>query len=116
MTSQQERLYAMNILGLASSPTDASKTTAMAQLAKIAGDVARRKTWKDLEKHAFVKLIQKIAQALGVRLTKAKLAQIVPVAGAVVGAGFNAHFTNKVCDCSYYLFRERFLDLKYSAV
>jgi hypothetical protein len=73
MTTQQERLYAMNMLGLASSPTDATKATSMAQLAKIASDVARRKTWKDLERHAFVKLIQKIAQALGIRLTKAKL-------------------------------------------
>lgn len=95
MTSQQERLYAMNMLGLASSPTDAAKATSMAQLAKIASDVARRKTWKDLERHAFVKLIQKIAQALGVRRTKAKLAQIVPMAGAAVGAGFNAYFPAK---------------------
>ncbi len=113
MTTQQERLYAMNMLGLASSPTDAAKANWMAQLAKIASDVARRKTWKDLERHAFVKLMQKIAQALGVRLTKAKLAQMVPMAGAAVGAGFNAYFTSKVCDCSYYLFRERFLDAKY---
>lgn len=112
MTTQQERLYAMSMLGLASSPTDAAKATSMAQLAKIASDVARRKTWKDLERHAFVKLMQKIAQALGVRLTKAKLLQMVPITGAAVGAGFNAYFTAKVCDCSYYLFRERFLDAK----
>lgn len=115
MTSQRERLYAMHLLSLASSPTDASKATAMAQLSKIATEVARRSTWKNLEQHAFVKVVQHIAQALGVRLTKAKLAQIVPIAGAAIGAGFNAHFTNKVCDCSYYLFRERFLDNKCSS-
>lgn len=116
MASQHERLYAMNVLGLASSPTDASKAATMAQLGKIASDVARRKTWKDLEKHAFTKLIKKIAESLGVRLTKAKLAQIVPVAGAAVGAGFNAYFTSKVCDSSYFLFRERFLTQKYEVL
>lgn len=113
MASQQERLFALNILGLASSPTDASKTVAMTQLVKIAKDVALNRPWKQLEKHAFVQIIQKIAESLGIRLTKAKLAQIVPVSGAVVGGGFNAYFTAKVCDAAYYLYRERFLATKY---
>jgi hypothetical protein len=105
----------MNVLGLASSPTDASKTLAMAQLVKIAEDVAKKRTWKQLEEHAFVQVIQQIAKALGIRLTKAKLAQILPAAGAVVGGGFNAYFTSKVCDAAYYLYRERFLAAKYGA-
>lgn len=113
--SQEERLFAMNVLGLASSPTDASKGMAMAQLVKIAQDVAKKRTWKELEKQAFVRVIQQIAKALGVRLTKAKLAQILPAAGAVVGGGFNAYFTTKVCDAAYYLYRERFLAQKYGA-
>lgn len=115
ISCQDERLFAMNVLGLASSPSDASKGLAMAQLVKIAEDVARKRTWKQLEEHAFVQLIQQIAKALGIRLTKAKLAQIVPVAGAAVGGGFNAYFTSKVCDAAYYLYRERFLAAKYGA-
>ena len=113
--SQEERLFAMNVLGLASSPTDASKGIAMAQLVRIAQDVARKRTWKELEKHAFVQVIQQIAKALGIRLTKAKLAQVIPVAGAAVGGGFNAYFTSKVCDGAYFLYRERFLAKKYGA-
>jgi len=72
---QHERMFAMNVLGLASSPNDAAKGLAMAQLVKIAQDVAKKKTWKVLEKYAFVQIIQQIAKALGIRLTKAKLAQ-----------------------------------------
>lgn len=113
--SQHERLFAMNVLGLASSPSDSSKTIAMAQLVKIAQDVAKKKAWKDLEKYAFVQVIQQITKALGIRLTKAKLAQFVPAAGAVVGGGFNAYFTAKVCDAAYFLYRERFLAAKYGA-
>ena len=46
-------------------------------------------------------------------LTKAKLAQVVPVAGAVIGGGFNAYYTDKVCKAAFYLYRERFLAEKY---
>jgi hypothetical protein len=113
VSSQQERLFVMNVLGLASSPTDSSKTLAMAQLVRIARDVAKKRTWKQLEQHAFVQLIQQIAKAVGIRLTKAKLAQIIPWGGAAVGGGFNTYFTAKVCDAAYYLYRERFLAAKY---
>lgn len=110
---QEERLFALNILGLASSPNDASKALAMAQLVRIAQDVAKKATWERLEQYAFVKVIQQIAKTLGIRLTKAKLAQFIPAAGAAIGGGFNAYFTMKVCDATYYLYRERFLAEKY---
>lgn len=113
VSSQHERLFAMNVLGLASSPNDAAKGVAMAQLVKIAKEVAKKKAWKDLEKHSFVKIIRHIAKALGIRLTKAKLAQVIPIAGAAVGGGFNAYYTAKVCDAAYNLYRERFLAEKY---
>ena len=114
-TRQEERLFAFNVLGLASSPTDASKTLAMAQLVRIAQDVAKKATWEQLEKSVFVKIIQEIAKTLGIRLTKAKLAQAIPMMGAAVGGGFNAYFTMKVCDSAFYLYRERFLAKKYGA-
>jgi len=41
------------------------------------------------------------------------MAQIVPVTGAVVGSGFNAYYTSKVCDAAFNLYRERFLLRKY---
>ncbi|NIF27661.1 EcsC family protein [Pantoea sp. Tr-811] len=112
---QEERLFAFNVLGLASSPTDSSKALAMAQLIKISQDVAKKATWQELEKSAFVKIIQEIAKALGIRLTKAKLAQAIPALGAAVGGGFNAYFTMKVCDAAFYLYRERFLAQKHGA-
>lgn len=113
ISRQEERLFAMNVLGLASSPTDASKGLAMAQLVRIARDVAKKRTWKQLEKHAFVKVIQQISKALGIRLTKAKLAQVVPAAGAFVGGGFDTYYTSKVCDACYFLYRERLLAARY---
>ncbi|MCA8992110.1 MAG: EcsC family protein [Planctomycetaceae bacterium] len=115
LSSQEERLFAMNVLGLASSPTDASKCVAMAQLVRIAQDVARKRTWSHLQQHSFVKVTQSIAKALGIRLTKAKLAQVVPLSGALIGGGFNSYFTSKVCNAASNLYRERFLARKYGA-
>ena len=42
-------------------------------------------------------------------MTKGKLAQAIPIAGALVGGGFNAYFISNVCQAAYYLYRERFL-------
>lgn len=113
VSSQRERLFVLNILGLNSSSTPKCKGLAMAQLVRIAQDVARNQTWKQLEQHTFVRVIQQISKALGIRLTKKKLAQVVPVVGAAIGGGFNAYFTMNVCRSSYYLYRERFLAEKY---
>ena len=103
----------MNILGLASSPDAACKQMAMAQLVRIAQDVARKRTWDQLNQHALVQVVQQISKALGIRLTKDKLAQVIPIAGAAIGGGFNAYFTSNVCQAAYYLYRERFLAEKY---
>ncbi|XBS71848.1 EcsC family protein [Acerihabitans sp. KWT182] len=59
--------------------------------------------------------MQETAKTLGIRLTKAKLAQTLPVVGAVIGGGYNACFTRRICDAAYHLYRERFLMLKFGA-
>ena len=66
--------------------------------------------WKSMR---LSKPTQHIARAVGIRLTKAKLAQVVPVVGAAVGSGFNAYYTARVCDAAYYLYRERFMAERY---
>jgi hypothetical protein len=110
---QQERLFAMQILGVASSGSDTSKYFAMAQLIRLGQDVASKKAWAEIERHAFARIIQQVARSLGMRLTKAKLAQIIPIMGGLVGAGFNTYFMMKVCDSASMLYRERFLAEKY---
>lgn len=97
-----ERLFALNVVALASSPSDNAKQIALAQLVRIARDVALKKSWKNLEAHAAVQAVQKIAQ-------------VIPVAGAVIGGGFNAYYTDKLCKAAFYLYRERFLAEKYGA-
>ncbi len=114
VSSQSERLFAMNILGLASSPNDTAKRVVeVTKLIRIAKDVGARKTWKSAEQRTYTRITRHIARGFGIRLAKAKLAQAVPVAGAAVGAGFNTYFTARVCEASYNLYRVRFLAAKY---
>ena len=110
---QRERLFAMQVLGLASSPSATAKVPAMAQLARIAAEAAKGKAWRHIEKAALASVIRQIARALDIRLTKAKRAQAFPIVGAAVGGGFNAYYTARVCDAGYHLHRERFLAEKY---
>ena len=110
---QDERLFALNVLGFVSGPSPREKRQALAQLMKIAREASNQKPWKELKKHAFFRLVKQIAKALGIRLTKAKLAQMMPVAGSVVAGVFNAQFTASVCAAASMLYRERFLAQKY---
>ena len=105
----QERLYALNVLLLASSWSDTSKELVLAELAAIARQTAAKKTWAELEKHIAVLAARRIAKRLSIDLTKAKLAQVVPVVSIVVGSGFNAYYTRKVCQEAPRLYRQRFL-------
>ena len=50
---------------------------------------------------------------LGLRLTQRKLAQAIPVAGIVIGAGLNAKLLSRIVDDAEHLYRERFLRERY---
>ena len=108
-----ERLYALEILNLVSHPSDTAKQVTLAPVIRVTQHVAQQQTLQNVQEFALTRAIRNAVSALGVRLTRAKLAQILPVAGAVVGSGFNAYYTSKVCDAAFFLYRERFLERKY---
>jgi hypothetical protein len=104
-----ERALALAVLNGATSPTDLAKQTALANITKISTAIAKKKTWETLESFALVKVIQEAAEKLGVNLTKAKLAQVVAVIGVVIGGGYNAWYMTRVCEWSYWIYREHAL-------
>ena len=61
-----------------------------------------------------VNVIDRVYEALGGTLTKRKVAQPVPVAGAVINAGVNAGLTNQTFRRAEAVYRLRFLSEKYS--
>ena len=96
-----------------SSAADTSKQVALAPIIRVSSRLARDQAARTAEQFAVTRAIRNLARALGYRLTRAKLAQVVPVTGAVVGSSFNAYYTSKVCDAAFFLYRERFLAAKY---
>src|SRR5579883_2668738 len=95
---EHERKFATSVLGVASSPTLLAKHSALAEITKLSALLAKRATWADLEKVGLVELIKTIAKSLGIRLTKQKLGQIVPLIGLFVGAGVNIWYVSNVVE------------------
>lgn len=104
-----ERAYALGVLDLALAGTPEARAEALARLDKLAEALASR---GDVERLGGADARQLLANSISQRMVKGKVAQVLPVAGAVVGGGFNAWFTHKTCDAARHLYRERFLDLR----
>jgi hypothetical protein len=73
----------------------------------------RRATWKQLRSNQLVNVIQRVFTSLGFKLTQRKLAQAVPIAGAVINGGLNAQIVHKTFTRAQQAYRLRFLTEKY---
>jgi len=55
------------------------------------------------------------AKSVSQNLTKRKLAQLIPVVGALIGAGFNYWFVSRVAESAYYFYLKRHVDDNYQS-
>ena len=108
-----ERLYALQILHVVSLPPDTKREAALVPVSTVSHSIAQQQTVQTIEQAAVSGSIRGIAKALGTRLTKVKLAQLLPMTGAFVGGGFNGYYTTRVCNAAFHLYRERLLIEKY---
>ncbi|MFQ5571308.1 MAG: EcsC family protein [Rhodothermales bacterium] len=113
VSQPSERLYALQILNVVSQPSDETREEALVPVSSVSHSIARHQTVQTVEQVAVSGAIRGVAKALGARLTKVKLTQVLPMTGAFIGGGFNAYYTSKVCDAAFYLYRERWLIAKY---
>lgn len=107
-----ERLLALSIIGFGTA-TNAGKVAAYHEISKLVQDLARRKTWQQLNESVVTKVVQQIFTRLGFRLTQRKLGQAVPVIGGVIGGGMNAQLLQRISDDAEHVYRERFLRERY---
>ncbi len=113
MSSPVERLHALEILDFVSRSNSKARDVALVPVVTAASRVARKHSLQAMEQLGVARAIESLVKALGIRLTGAKLAQAVPVTGAVVGSSFNTYYTGRVCTAAFNLYRERFLFEKY---
>jgi hypothetical protein len=112
----EERLFALHVLNVVASPTDLNKELTLRPVIRVSNGIATRQGLESAGQFAFAKTLKKAVEKLGINLTKAKVAQILPIAGAVVGGAFNTGYTTRVCTASRNLNRERFLVRRYGPV
>ena len=112
LNRHEERVFALGVLGVGTA-AEAGKLAAYIELNRLVQGLARRQAWTQLNERGLATVISKVYTALGMRLTQRKLAQAVPIAGIVIGAGLNARLLAKVVDDADHLYRERFLQERY---
>ncbi len=113
VTQPEERRFALSVLSASAGSSDINKDFALKPISRASQGIAKRQAIESAGQYAITGSIKKIAEKLGVKLTRAKLAQMLPVAGAIIGGGLNVMYTQKVCTTAQHLYRERFLMSKY---
>lgn len=106
----EERGFILKILQLGYSlDSDLAKKAALVELTKAMKLISKGATWRQLEKIIFIKGIREYANKLGIKITKKKLAQIIPILSSALGAGINYKLTIDVGKAAYMEYRKRFL-------
>ncbi len=70
---EEERIFAMQILNLASSPNERAKRAALAQLVRIGRDVAARRMARGARTGVLSQVIEQMAKTVGGRLSRDKM-------------------------------------------
>ena len=113
MSHPEERLFALQILDEVASSGNTKRDVTLAPAVRTASRVARKHSTDFIEQVGLGNVVEGIVRRLGMNLTEKKLAQMVPVTGALIGGGLNYLYTSKVCTACHYIYRERFLEAKY---
>lgn len=118
--SDLEKEYILQILNTASATDLGTKQAAMITL-KQCEQILLKVTWKkmaesaatkEISKTAFLYALREFAKQLGIRLTKRKLLQMIPVIGALIGGAFNYIYVKDIGETAYMCYRRRFLEEK----
>ncbi len=108
-----EELFAMGVLSLGTASTLEAKHSALAALSRLTQQMMRQATWQQLNEHVLVRVIGRMYQVLGLRLTQRKLAQLVPVVGIGINATLSANMTRHAYQRAEDVYRLRFLSEKH---
>lgn len=110
----EEEMFALGTISVGAAGTPAAKVAALASLSRLTQEMMRKATWAQLNNHALVRVIEAMFKALGLRLTKQKLGQAVPVAGVLINGGLSAQMADQTYRRARDVYRLRFLSEKYS--
>lgn len=103
----------MGVLSLGLAGNVGAKSQALAALSRLTQQMMRQATWAQLRSHVMVRVTEKVYRQLGLRLTKRKLAQTVPVIGVGLNASLSAQLTEVTFKRAQAVYRLRALSDAY---
>ncbi|MBX2844106.1 MAG: EcsC family protein [Flammeovirgaceae bacterium] len=113
INKEEEKLFALNILEYASCSNELGKEEVMNRLIGKAKKMVGLEKDQSLDKPTFLEMFSTLTSSITIQLLKAKIGDVIPINGAVIGSGFNAYFTSEVCDTAEFIYKQRFLAEKY---
>ena len=109
-SKDEEKVFILGVLSIASTSDVASKQAAMVFMRQIQVDIAK-KTWKKLAEEggraAIGPLVKQAAKTIGVNITKRKALMLIPAIGALVGASFDAMYLQDIARAAKNCYRKR---------
>ena len=113
-SKDDEKVFMLGILSIASASDVASKQAAMVFMRQIQVDIAK-KTWKKLAEEggraAIGPLVRQAAKSIGINLTKRKALMLVPAIGAIIGASFDGMYLQDIARAAKNCYRKRKLEM-----
>lgn len=113
MSNKGEQLFAMSLLGIATSTSSDERQSAIQETFALVKD-PETMAFNQVNEELMSRVLRQTATKVASNLVKTKAAQIIPAVGAVVAGGVNASYTSSVCEAAYQGYRQRFLDRQQS--
>ncbi|MBB5516772.1 hypothetical protein FHS89_002814 [Rubricella aquisinus] len=107
--TDDERMFRLTVLELATTSATEARAGAISRINQMARGIGGTVAKEGLD-WVVDKAVERIARQLGTDLAQRKAAQIIPIAGAVLGAGINASFQTDVSRAARYAYRQRWLN------
>jgi EcsC protein family len=109
----EEELFVLGVISLGTAGAPTTKVQALSSLSRLTQQMMRQPTWAQLNNNGWVQLVQKVFDALGLRLTQQKLGQTIPFLGVLVNGGLSAEMADRTFRRAHDAYRLRFLSDKY---
>ena len=112
MSSPEYRPIVLSIYNAAASGGRDARNAALREVSVAAAAFANDMAYKGRVRGTFRDQNRHIPREIAKNIVGRKLAQIIPLAGAAVGAGINYWFTNETAQAAYMFFRALYLEHK----
>lgn len=114
MTAPQEAQFAVGLLSLGAVAGNASLRRELLEEVHAVGVLlADGAPWAELSRNAHTRALQAVFDKLGVRMTRRKIAQLIPFFGVAAGGTLGAALADHTCTAAAMQYRRRYLLDKY---